>query len=284
MEKLRELDLLGESEPVEIPDLENEDLIEENSLSVIVRCLNPTVHKVGGLVKALPPIWGMEERLRGRGVGEDRVQFIFENEADFYHVLYRGPWFVNGWIVTIDQWKPNPGPEFLKHILFWVRIKGIPNHFLKKKVVESIVKPLGKVDVVELHAKNSSSLEYVRAKIWIKADEPLVFRKSAYFKTGEVAQLELTYEKLLKICFLCKRLKHDQSKCLFQIREEPSNRRGNQSVKKATSRGKGKGKEIASGEEPEPKVVTNLRRSSNPVQSEPKSRQRSVKDRLQWTS
>ena len=28
----------------------------ENLLSVIVRCLNPQVHKVGGLVKALPPI------------------------------------------------------------------------------------------------------------------------------------------------------------------------------------------------------------------------------------
>lgn len=56
MEELRELDLLGEGETVEIPDLENEDLIEENTMSVIVRCLNPTVHKVGGLVKALPPI------------------------------------------------------------------------------------------------------------------------------------------------------------------------------------------------------------------------------------
>lgn len=73
MEELRELDLLGEGEPVEIPDLENEDLIEENSMSVIVRYLNPSVHKVGGLVKALPPIWGMEQRVRGRGVGENRV-------------------------------------------------------------------------------------------------------------------------------------------------------------------------------------------------------------------
>lgn len=88
LEELKELDLLEDGDPVDIPDLENEDLIEENSMSVIVRCLNPTVHKVGGLVKALPPIWGMEERVRGRGVGENRVQFIFENEGDLYHVLY----------------------------------------------------------------------------------------------------------------------------------------------------------------------------------------------------
>ena len=62
VEELKELELLEKSEMVDIPDLENDDLIEENSLSVIVRCLNPSVHKVGGLVKALPPIWGMEDR------------------------------------------------------------------------------------------------------------------------------------------------------------------------------------------------------------------------------
>ncbi|KAG7559476.1 Ribonuclease H-like superfamily [Arabidopsis thaliana x Arabidopsis arenosa] len=162
MEELKELDLLGEGETVDIPDLENDDLIEENSMSVIVRCLNPTVHKVGGLVKALPPIWGMEDRVKGRGVGEDRVQFIFENEGDLYHVL--------------------------------IRIRGIPIHLVKKQAVESTIEPYGKVDAVELHAKNSPSLEYVRARTWIKADEPLQFLKTARFRTGEVARIELEYE------------------------------------------------------------------------------------------
>lgn len=73
MEELREMELLDEGEMVDIPDVEIDDLIEENSLSVIVRCLNPYVHKIGGLVKALPPIWGLEDRTRGRGVGEDMV-------------------------------------------------------------------------------------------------------------------------------------------------------------------------------------------------------------------
>ena len=40
---------------MKISDQENDDLIEENTMSVVVRCLNPTVHKVGGFVKALPP-------------------------------------------------------------------------------------------------------------------------------------------------------------------------------------------------------------------------------------
>jgi len=55
----------------------------------------------------------------------------------------------------VDQWKPNPRPDFLQKILFWVRIKGIPIHWLKRQTVDSIIGPLSKIDAVELHAKNS---------------------------------------------------------------------------------------------------------------------------------
>ncbi|XP_013635453.1 PREDICTED: uncharacterized protein At4g02000-like [Brassica oleracea var. oleracea] len=168
---------------VDSPDLEVDDLIEENTLSVIVHCLNPYVHKVGGLVKALPPIWGMEERVRGRGVGENRVQFIFTSENDLQHVLSKGPWFVNGWMVSMDQWNPNPPPEYLQRIPFWIKVRGLPIHMLKREIVESLLGPLGEVGPVEIHAKASNSLEYVRAKVNINTEEPLQFRRVARFKS-----------------------------------------------------------------------------------------------------
>ncbi|KAG2249330.1 hypothetical protein Bca52824_088958 [Brassica carinata] len=140
LHELKELELLEEGELVDIPELENEDLIEENSMSIIVRCLNPTVHK-------------------GRGVGENKVQFFCQHERDLQHVLTKGPWFVNGWIVSLDRWAPNPGPEFLCRIPFWIRIRGIPVHLLKKEAIEGLIGPLGKVEKVELHAKNSSSVD-----------------------------------------------------------------------------------------------------------------------------
>ncbi|KAH0867344.1 hypothetical protein HID58_074366 [Brassica napus] len=217
MEELKELELLEEGEMVDIPDLENDDLIQENSLSVIVRCLNPTVHKVGGLVKALPPIWGLEDRVHGRGVGADRVQFIFQSDIDLHHVLTRGPWFVNGWIVSLDQWSPSPSPDFLHKILFWIGVRGLPVHLLKKQAVDSLIGPLGKIEKVELHAKNSTSVEYIRTQVWINTDEPLQFRRTARFKSGEVIPTELEYERLIKVCFLCKHLTHDQTKCPYQV-------------------------------------------------------------------
>ncbi|WZZ25213.1 LOW QUALITY PROTEIN: hypothetical protein YC2023_008614 [Brassica napus] len=226
MEEFKEIELLEEGELVDIPDLENNYLIEENTMSVIVRCLNPVVHKVYGLVKALPPIWRLEDSVRGRGVGEDR--FFFQNERDLHHVLTRGPWFVNGWIVSLDQWSPTPGPDFLCKIPFLIIIRGIPVHLLKKQAIEFLLGPLGKVEKVELHAKNSSSVEYVRAQVWINTKEPLQFRRIARFKSGEVVPTELEYEKLIKVCFMCKRLTHDRLYCPLQeglAAEPPTSRR-----------------------------------------------------------
>lgn len=217
LDELKELELLEEGATVDIPDLEIEDLIEENSLSVIVRCLNPYVHKVGGLVLALPAIWGLEERVRGRGVGDNRAQFIFRTEGDLKHVLTKGPWFVNGWMVSLDQWSPNPPPEFLQRIPFWIRVRGLPLHMLKKEIVETLLGPLGRVEKVELHAKNSNSMEYVRALVHINTEEPLQFRLTARFRSGVTIPTELEYEKLLKVCFTCKRLSHDQGRCPMQI-------------------------------------------------------------------
>ncbi|KAF3531049.1 hypothetical protein DY000_02044071 [Brassica cretica] len=205
IEELKELELLDEGEMVDIPDLELEDLIEENRLSVIVRCLNPHAHKVGGLVKALPPIWGLEDRTQGRIVGEDKVHFSFRSDTDLQYVLNKGPWFVNGWIVVLDQWSPNPPEDYLKKITFWVRVRGLPIQMLKKEVIDTLLGPLGEVEKVELHAKNSNSIEYVRAMVTVNSDEPLQFRRIARLKSGATYPTELEYEKLLKVCYTCKR-------------------------------------------------------------------------------
>lgn len=89
-------------------------------------------------------------------------------------------------------------------------------HLLKKQAVGGLVGPLGRVEKVDLHAKNSSSVEYVRALVWINTEEPLQFRRIARFKSREVVPTELEYEKLIKVCFTCKRLTHDQLYCPLQ--------------------------------------------------------------------
>ncbi|KAG5375749.1 hypothetical protein IGI04_040345, partial [Brassica rapa subsp. trilocularis] len=252
MDELKQLELLDEGVMVDMPDLELDDLIEENTLSVKVRCLNPYVHKVGGLVKALPPIWGMEDRVTGRGVGDNRVQFIFEAESDLQYVLSKGPWFVNGWMVSLDRWAPNPGPQFLKRIPFWIRIRGLQIHLLKEEVVESLMGPLGHVEKIELHAKNSNSLEYIRALVWINTEEPIQFRRTARFKSGVTLPTELEYEKLFKVCYTCKRLSHDQTRCPLQAQLAQGSegvtkgRKGGKDAlsKEGPSRGARKGVEI----------------------------------------
>lgn len=101
---------------------------------------------------------------------------------------------------------------------------------------------------MELHAKNSNLVKYIRAHVWIKADEPLKFRRLARFRTREIIPTEQEYEKLLNVCFLCKWLTHYQTACPDKIFHESSHRRNwntqntqPQSVRKRPKLGKGKG-------------------------------------------
>lgn len=213
LRKLQEREEVDMTDIVDIPDYDTKDLIEEHSSSIIVRILNVDVLKPVGALEALPIIWEVEGRVRGRGVGNNRVQFIFDKEEDLVAVLRKAPWFVNGWMLTGQRWTPKPPQNFLTTIPFWIRIKGIPTHQLKEEAVFSIGSKLGKVESVELHAKNSTSLDYVRARVWIPVEEPIVFKKAAKFKSGEVVIVELQYEKLTKLCYRCKRLTHDQYHC-----------------------------------------------------------------------
>lgn len=93
--------------------------------------------------------------------------------------------------------------------------------------MDSLVGPLGHVEKVELHAKNPTSVEYVRALVWINTEEPLQFKGIGRFKSGEVVPTELEYEKLIKICFTCKMLTHDQNHCplLLEPAQAPASRK-----------------------------------------------------------
>ncbi|XP_024014284.1 uncharacterized protein LOC112088226 [Eutrema salsugineum] len=192
-----------------------------------------------------------------------------------------------GWIITVDQWKPNPGPDFLNLIPFWIRIKGLPIHLLKKQAIESLISPLGMVGAVELHAKNSDSVEYVRAHAMIPADKPLQFRKLARFSTGEHIQTELIYEKLLKVCFTCRRLTHDQATCPYQINEaQPSvadrSKSASQVRADKSSKSKGKGKEVVDVKPRRASKKDQDGASSSQTKSQSDGRRKGVKERLQW--
>lgn len=123
---------------------------------------------------------------------------------------------------------------------------------------------------MELHAKNSTSIEYVRAMLTVDAEEPLHFRRTARLKSGETYPTELEYEKLLKVCFGCKRLTHDQTKCPLQhIEAAPDSRVEHKKSSEGNLRKKLQEKELKAKESlrrpVEKGVVINSKQASAPI-------------------
>jgi len=106
--------------------------------------------------------------------------------------------------------------------------------------------------------------------------------KTATFRTGEVARIELVYEKLLKVSFLYKRLTHDQSVCSYQVIEGSVAARGKtvKGKEQPNQKGKGKGKLFDEGAPSDQPMQKKSRISSS--KSAPAQRTTSAKDRPNW--
>lgn len=52
--KLKEKEEVNMDDVIDVPDFDNSELIEENSLSIIVRILNKDAIKTDGIISALP--------------------------------------------------------------------------------------------------------------------------------------------------------------------------------------------------------------------------------------
>ena len=78
--------------PVQIPQSDNSDLIEDNKLSLIGRVTNPAVQKTQWVVEWLLQYWSVEGELTGRELGPELFQIRFKSEEALETVLRKGPY------------------------------------------------------------------------------------------------------------------------------------------------------------------------------------------------
>lgn len=88
---------------------------------------------------------------------------------------------------------------------FWIRLKGIPLHYL----YETVVRNIG-LEIVKLDDYNIIK-SFARICVILDRLKPLISEPIIYFDSGEESVISLEYEKLYNHCSLCFRLNHLQS-------------------------------------------------------------------------
>lgn len=192
---------------VRVPAVDNSDLIRDNKLTLIGRLTNPQEQIMWNMIPFLARRWELKGKAIGSDLGRECFQYRFDYEEDIQKVLDNRPYHYSRWMVILQRWEPTAAEDFPSQIPFWIRLKGIPLHYWKKEVLQSLGRELGTYEDQEI-TKTS-----VKIKVLVNGLKPLIKETTLEFENGDEAVVTLFYERLEKHCSLCNRLSHEVENC-----------------------------------------------------------------------
>lgn len=204
---------LEEDKPVDLTEDDDVNTVIRSARSLIGRLLNPECQNMARMLKTMPRIWKIYERVKGISLSKESFQFIFEQETDLQTVMKHGFWTFDDWGMVMDRWQEFPPPKFLQTSLIWIRIHNIPVNYFSLKTMDAIADAVGHVKTIEYDPDKPHLLEYVRVLVIVDLQNPLRDTKSVNLPKGLSAMVDIEYERVRKKCFQCLRLSYEKQKC-----------------------------------------------------------------------
>ncbi|XP_019091491.1 PREDICTED: uncharacterized protein LOC109128838 [Camelina sativa] len=217
--------LLVRTETVKIANSVLVQRIQQFSLTLIGRLMNPAIQRMDSLVVNLPMIWKIEDKVVGADLGQGLFQFNFDADEDLQSVLQNGPYHFDGWMISLVKWEPIISSTYPSAINFWVKVTGIPMHLWEVATLRAIGRKVG--TICEIYEESG------RFCVSVNGFNPLLFKLVVPFDTGDEIIVSLEYEKLMGFCEHCFRLTHEMKGCPEllkgsgdQVMENQSDKRG----------------------------------------------------------
>ncbi|XP_013589328.1 PREDICTED: uncharacterized protein At4g02000-like [Brassica oleracea var. oleracea] len=205
---------LEDDVPIVLPEDDDYSAIERNSRSLLGRLLNPPCQNMARILRTMPKIWRVYERVRGIALTKESFQSIFELESDIQTVLKQGFWTFGDWGMAMERWVEHPPSNFLQTAAVWIRISNILANYLTIKTIDAVAGAIGYVKVIEWDPEKPLLQDYVRAQVVMDLSLPVREKKSVILpKGGGTAVVDVDYERIRKKYFHCFRLSHEKQAC-----------------------------------------------------------------------
>ncbi|XP_013668869.1 uncharacterized protein LOC106373202 [Brassica napus] len=204
---------LGEDKSIIISDDDDFCAMERGGRSILGRLLNPECQNMGRMLKRMPNIWKVYERVRGIALTKESFQFIFDLETDIQMVLKQGFWTFDDWGMAMERWVETPPPNYLQTAVIWVRLHNLPVNYFTLKTIDAVADGIGHVKVIEFDPEKPLLHDYVRVQVVLDLNQPIRDKKSVTLPKGRVEYVDVEYERIRKKCYHCLRLSHEKQKC-----------------------------------------------------------------------
>ena len=207
---------------VTIDDDMDETRASNISLSIVGRVLSKRPYNFEAFKRTMNQIWMISKHALFRAIGNGFFIIQFVSQRDREKVLDGRPWTFDQSLVLLDEIKAGVQPSdiVLNHSPFWLRLYNLPLESRSAKHVRSFAQNLG--EVLDIDHDGVEWDKTARVKVSMDVTRPL--RRVLRFRNrqGQIAMVEIKYERLPTFCYVCGILAHIERDCAEATEEERS--------------------------------------------------------------
>ncbi|XP_049369507.1 uncharacterized protein LOC125834407 [Solanum verrucosum] len=208
-ERTSSIQNIDDEEGIYLTEAEQQRIYKPWIYSIIIKIIGRKLNHQY-LKKKLSTMWRVSEEIVLIDLGYDYYIVKIFKEENLQKTLQQGPWFVNGFFLSIKRWHPNFFASEAKETksAIWIRLPELPTEFYDHSILARIGKKLGKLVKMDVCTSEALRGRYARICVEVLIDVPV--RK--YICIGHYKQ-PLQYEGLNILCSKCGVLGHTNQIC-----------------------------------------------------------------------
>lgn len=171
------------------------------------------------LKSKLKDLWKVSEELLLIDSRFDYFIVKFLKEESMQKALHNGPWFINGFFLSIKKWHPNfvASEAEVTSLTIWVRLPELPTEFYDTIILSKIGSKLGRL--LKIDTCTSATLRGRYARICVEV--PIGIPVKTHITIGRHKH-NLFYEGADILCKTCGRLGHIHLNCAYKTTTSPT--------------------------------------------------------------
>ncbi|XP_019265915.1 PREDICTED: uncharacterized protein LOC109243437 [Nicotiana attenuata] len=118
--------------------------------------------------KKIQDLWKINENFPLINFGENYYTIKLAKEESMTKILHNGPWFINGFFLSVQKWVPNfvAKEAHQSYTAVWVRLPQLPTEFYDGIILTRIGNCIGKL--LKVDARTSTTLRGRYARLYVE--------------------------------------------------------------------------------------------------------------------
>ncbi len=167
------------------------------------------------VARTFTPLWRTDHGFTIRDMNENRLVFVFEDEADRERVMMGEPWAYDKYLIILQRIEEEEAIEdvVFRETSLWVQLHGLPVQRMNPEVANTLVSSLGRIEKISDKDTNADGGQAMRIRVRLDVTKPLCRGRKARLEKGRETWIFFKYERLPNFCYWCGLLSHSDKDC-----------------------------------------------------------------------